>query len=436
MSTRSQCMSSGLELFSLPPLQTAIEEGQWVDYNPISSINSAAPIEFVVTGSDDYIDLSKTLIEIKAEIRKLDGTRVADTVKVAPINNTLQSLFSQLDVTLNDVTVSSSNTTYPFRSYIENHLNYGSDAKRSRLCAGMYFIDDNITIHNPIPDDGETTNTGLKQRHSMCTGKTFDMIGGLHGDVFNQDRFLLNDVTLRLRFSRSKDQFVLMSSEANPSFRIEIISAKLHIRKLKIAPNLILAHEKILATRSAKYPITRVEVKVFHLPQGQTSFTHDNLILGNLPKRLCIGIVDNASFNGSYTQNPFNFQHCDLNYLSLHLDGRQIPYAPLKLSYSTDNYIQAYFTQFTGGEGIVSDSGNSIDRTDFKNGNAIYMFDLSPDLSSSCNDHFNVTRQGNLRVELAFDKVLPFTANVVVYSEFDNVIEIDKDRNVTLDYGG
>ena len=50
-------------------------------------------------------------------------------VAVAPINNTLHSLFSQIEVSLNNVDVSSATTTYSYRAYIETHLNYGTDSK-------------------------------------------------------------------------------------------------------------------------------------------------------------------------------------------------------------------------------------------------------------------------------------------------------------------
>ena len=54
----------------------------------------------------------------------------------------------------------------------------------------MYFIDDNLTVSNPIPDSSFTRNTGLKRRHGICTAKpTFDMIGPLHVDVFNQSKY-------------------------------------------------------------------------------------------------------------------------------------------------------------------------------------------------------------------------------------------------------
>ena len=316
-------------------------------------------------------------------------------VAVAPINNTLHSLFSQIDVSLNDVNVSSATTTYPYRAYIETHLNYGTDAKKSRLQAAMYFIDDNLTVSNPIPDSSSARNMGLKRRHGICTAKpTFDMIGPLHVEVFNQSKYMSNGVTMKVRMTRSKDSFVLMAkSDVTESFKVDILSAKLFVRKLKITPSLCLAHERILQQKTEKYPTTRVECKVIHLPQGQKSFTHDNLFLGQLPKRIVLGIVDNCAFNGDISLNPYNFQHCNLNYLAVHLDGQQVPWAPLQPSFSGSSYIRAFYTQFTGGDGISCDTGNTIGREQFVNGHALYCFDLTPDLSSSCGHHFSVTKK-------------------------------------------
>ena len=371
----SQCLRSELDLFSLPPTQTAVDGSQWVEHSPVSTITSSSPIEFIVSGSgEDYMDLNNTLLEVKACIKTTNDSPVDAAVAVAPINNTMYSLFSQIDVSLNDVNVSSATTTYPYRAYIETHLNYGTDAKKSRLQAAMYFIDDNLTVSNPIPDSSSARNMGLKRRHGICTAKpTFDMIGPLHVDVFNQSKYMLNGVTMKVRMTRNKDSFVLMAkSDVTESFKVDILSAKLFVRKLKITPSLCLAHERILQQKTAKYPITRVECKVIHLPQGQKSFTHDNLFLGQLPKRIVLGMVDNRAFNGDISLNPYNFQHCNLNYLAVHLDGQQVPWAPLQPSFSGSSYIRAFYTQFTGGDGISSDTGNTIGREQFVNGHALY----------------------------------------------------------------
>ena len=223
-------------------------------------------------------------------------------VAVAPIIN-------QIDVSLNDVNVSSATTTYPYRAYIETHLNYGTDPNKLMLQAAMYFIDDNMTVSNPIPDSYSTRNTRGTRRHEICTAKpTFDMIGPIHVDVFNQNRYMLNGVTMKVRMTRSKNSFVLMAkSDVTDSFKVDILSEKLFVRKLKITPSLCLAHEHILQQKTAKCHITRVECKVIHLPQGQKSFTHDHRFLGQLHKRIVLGLVDNRAFNGDSSLNPHSF---------------------------------------------------------------------------------------------------------------------------------
>ena len=169
----------------------------------------------------------------------------------------------------------------------------------------MYVIDENLTVSNLISDSSSERNTGLKRRHGTCTVKpTFDMIGPLHVDVFNQSKYMLNGVTMKVRMTRSKGSFILMvKSDVTESFKVDILSAKLFARKLIITPSLGLAHERIIQQKMAMYSITHMECKVLHLPQGQKSFTHDNIFLGQLPKRIVLGLVDSRAFNGDISYN-------------------------------------------------------------------------------------------------------------------------------------
>ena len=99
----------------------------------MSTITSSSPIEFIVSGSgEDYMDLNNIILEVKACIKTTNDSPVDAAVAVAPINNTLHSLYSQIDVFLNNVNVLSATTTYSYRAYIETHLNYGSHAKKSK----------------------------------------------------------------------------------------------------------------------------------------------------------------------------------------------------------------------------------------------------------------------------------------------------------------
>ena len=70
---------------------------------------------------------------------------------------------------------------------------------------------------------------------------------------------------------------------------------------------------------------------------------------------------------------------------------------------------------------------------DYGNGYALYAFDLSADLGED--DHFNLVRQGSVRLALKFANELAATVSVIAYAEFENVIEVDRDRNVVFDFG-
>jgi len=56
---------------------------------------------------------------------------------VGPINLLLHSLFSEIDITLNDTLVTSSNNTYAYRSYLETVLSFSEAAKTSQLTSAL-----------------------------------------------------------------------------------------------------------------------------------------------------------------------------------------------------------------------------------------------------------------------------------------------------------
>jgi len=62
----------------------------------------------------------------------------------------------------------------------------------------------------------------------------------------------------------------------------------------------------------------------------------------------------------------------------------------------------------------------------------LYAFDLTADLG--LDDHFSLVRRGSVRLALKFIRALEATVTVTAYAEFENVIEIDRNRNVVFDF--
>lgn len=149
--------------------------------------------------------------------------------------------------------------------------------------------------------------------------------------------------------------------------------------------------------------------------------------------RCIIGFVSNQRLNGSFAHNPFNFQHFNFNYLALFIDSVQIPSKPYTPDFNAKQYARNYNTLFSDSGILYSDAGNDIQYADYPNGYCLTVFDLTADMS--CRDqHWSIIKSGTLRLEVRFADALTETISAIVYSEFDNLIEIGENRTVSLDY--
>ncbi|CAK1585275.1 unnamed protein product [Parnassius mnemosyne] len=201
-------------------------------------------------------------------------------------------------------------------------------------------------------DSTDGKNIGFVKRQELISeSKEIEMIGHLHGDIFNQDKFLINGVEMSVKLVRSRESFNLIVGSNDVKFKVCITDATLIVRRARINPSVLLAHQKVLASTTAKYPITRAEVKVLTIPSGVQGKTLDNIFLGQYGKGYCL-----------------------------------------------------------------------------------LAFALTPDLSANSSTHWNLIKHGSVRIEVRFESSLIQTINCIVYAEFDNIIEIDKNRNVTVDY--
>jgi hypothetical protein len=421
------------DLFSVNPTQTSAEGGTWVEYNPISSLSDGVPIEFVISGSgQDYMDLANSYIHAKVRVLRGDNAAIDPTDHVAPVNLFLHSLFSEVDIKLNDTLVSSTNNTYAYRAYLETLLTYGKEAKKSQLTTALYYKDVAGSMENNNPHDNAHDNAGMKSRHAFVeNGRAVEMMGRLHSDLFFQDRLMLNDMTMRIRLVRSKDAFCLMSAQG-AAYKARIVECKMLIRKVKVSPSIALAHARALESSNAKYPIRRAQVKTYTVPRGNLNHSQEQLFTGDIPSRILIGIVDNDSFNGIYEKNPFNFKHHDVTQIKLFLDGQPQLVRPIEANYGINHFINGYASLFNATGKYMKDENLDISREDYAAGYALYGFDLSPDLGDS--GHFNLQREGAVRVDIKFGTALANTVNVICYAEFDSVIEVDRHRNVIFNY--
>ena len=471
------CDKSEVDLFRVPPTQQSLERGRWIDYAPISSVqNPDNAITFLIAGTDEYIDLSKTILTVTGNIMKKDGTSKlagGGQANVAPVNNFLHSLFRQVDVYLNGKQVTPAMGTYAYRSYIETLLNYDVSAKQSQFSSALYYKDTagQMDSTGALPssttinfkkagvtdvDASEnvivpgTGNQGFAQRQKFITsGNQFVLSGPIFSDIFMTDRLLLNMMDLKVVLNHSTDSFSLLEigNSGNNVIqpRVHLTDVVLKIRKVKVDQSVSDGVERMLKQTPALYPIRRVECKMLIIPENLPNTRQDNIFSGLIPNSFVFGLVHVNAANGTYEKNPYNFAHFGVTNVSLTANGQEIPFKQLTLKYPDSetgeidpakdtelDFDEAYNTLFSGTGKIYSNAGLDISREDYPGGYALYAFDLTPDMCKS-SDNFNTVQRGSLTLALTFGKATTHPIAMVCYGDFENVIRIDAERNAIYD---
>ena len=134
---------SQLCLFDLPGYQAAVENVSYQKIRPISSITADSPIEFNIAAQNDltYMELKRSTMFIKVRITRNNGSKIDSSNNVGPINLVLHSLFSQVDVFVQNRLISSSTGNYSYKAYMQTLLEYGKSAKQSQFTSQLWYAD-------------------------------------------------------------------------------------------------------------------------------------------------------------------------------------------------------------------------------------------------------------------------------------------------------
>ena len=71
-----------------------------------------------------------------------------------------------------------------------------------------------------------------------------------------------------------------------------------------------------------------------------------------------------------------------------------------------------------------------MSRREYDKGYTLYRLNLA----TNHDQVFEMSKRGSVCIDLKFDVALAHTINVIVYAEYENVIQIDSARNVLFDY--
>ena len=423
------CVNSALCLFDSPPVQTDIISSKLVDYHPVTNIaGNDIPIHFEISANpEEYIDCQGIDLELRLKITKSDGTNIDSTKDTVGLTNlAIASLFQDVTLTLNDKQIEGGDHTYPYGAYLSTLTQFQSQAKKTHLKPAGWCADE----YGKFDHD---SNKGFVEREKWSANSVeMQLKGPVYLDFFRQSRYLLSQVNMRLKFIRAKSDFSLMSFSGT-NYKVNITSAILFVRKVLMNPKVINDHSNGLKSHNAIYPVNHTELTTFTIPVGSMSHTRDRLFPICIPKALYITLVDNEAYNGDFKKNPFNFQHFNINKLALYADGDYVVYKPFEPNFKKNECLREYCSTFMSLNMFNTDDSNGVTYEQYKKGYFYLLYDMTPD-SNLGSGSVNISKPGNLRLELSFESPLKTTVNVLLYAIYDSKIEITQLRDVLASY--
>ena len=217
---------------------------------------------------------------------------------------------------------------------------------------------------------------------------------------------------------------------AGKSFHIKLSSVKIKARFVKMLADKFLANDEKLKGERMNFPIRRVKMVSGVMPTGLKSFRLNNFIQGQLPRRIILAFQDNDIYNGMANKNCFNFLPHNITSIRCNFNGEDIPREPLKFDWATHDYHDGFNTLTRLHN---SDRSVNISFYEYRGGYFLLPFAFQPKLSGN-ETMFMPHSTGHLDIILEVGEALTKPLQIIAYCEFDNMVQVDYNRNIHKNY--
>ena len=391
------------------------------------------------TDRNYYVDLRQTYLALKLKLVRGRGYEIYNTKEVKKehkeeakaeeeetaedeeeppvplvthVNNILHSIFSYVEVYINNQQTYNSNGLYAHKSYISNNFKGAISEYKGVLnfegCDYEEFPDE---IMEALLSEPFFT----RRMKMLSRPDGFMLYGKLGVDFFSTSELLYPNMKVRLRLIRARPNFYMISD--NPNVSLEIVDCSLYTRRIALKDDY---HKKRIDT----LPYTPVEfnyletlAKTFIIPARQNQFIQEN-IFNNAPvRRIAIAMNTNSAFTGSYTENPFWYQQFDLRQIRILRGGQPI------VDFDAADNCRLYVTTMKAMN--FQDDIPSIPIDNFKD-HYVLVFDLTSmqDATEKC--HYPELAGEPLRLELTFTFPLEHVTELIVLGERMSSVAVDK----------
>ena len=465
-----------LNLFQRRGTQEAVEREYTVEYRPSEQYtDDRSPVIFnIPRQSRDFTDLRSCSMKMRFKVKhKDDDTDIEDGEQVALINMIHQTAWSQMDVTIQGVPVSSNTRLYPYKAFFKTLTRNAGVAEDSAMKSMGWC--------SPYADNNDSRydSTWLEGKRLVDGNRLLEMEGPLMEDIFESERYLLNGTDMQIKLHRNLSPFMLnvhqydaeLSTPANlgmlqtrsaaaktayeadeddeglkataeealylynhvngisKGYKVVLEAVVLKMAYVRVSSHVITAIQESLQQNPALYPHTRTEMKTVAIPEGQQQVYFDTAFSGLRPSKIVLAFVSSEGVNGSFGTDALNFEaHC-VSDISIMIDGTVVQ--PKKLSYDENNNAKEYVSVYMDYMSMVKKSGYqtpNVAPEEFMR-HPVFTFCLEPAISGN---YQHQAMKGPVSVIIQFAKALEKSVNLMMYAETPGLMQIDAARNVAV----
>ena len=226
---------------------------------------------------------------------------------VTHVNNILHSIFSNVEVYINNQQIYNSNGLYAHKSYISNNFKGAiSEYKGLLHCEGYDY--------EKFPDEimeATLAESFFTRRMKMLSRPDgFMLYGKLGIDFFSTSELLYPNMKGRLRLIRARPNFYMISD--NPNVSLGILGCSLYTRRIAFKDDYHKKRIDMFAYTPVEFKYLESLAKILIIPARRNQLIQENIFKNAPVRRIGIAVSTNSAFTGSYTENPFWYQQFEL----------------------------------------------------------------------------------------------------------------------------
>ena len=356
--------------------------------------------------------------EVKKEHKEEAKAEEEETAEEEPVplvthvNNILHSIFSNVEVCINNQQIYNSNGVYAHKSYISNNFKGAILEYKGVLhCEGYDYEEfpDEI-MEAPLSEPFFT-----RKRKMLSRPDGFMLYGKLGVDFFSTSEFLYPNMKIRLRRIRAKPNCYMISD--NPNVSLGTVDCSIYTRRIALKDDYHKKRMDMLAYTPVEFNYLETLAKNFIIPARQNQFIQEN-IFNNAPvRRIAIAMNTNSALTGSYTEKPFWYQQFDLRQIRILTGGQLI------VDFDAADKCRLYVTTMKAMN--FQDDIPSIPIDDFKH-HYVLVFDLTSMQDAAENCHYPELVGEPMRLELNFTFPLERVTELIILGERMSSVAVDK----------